>query len=97
MPRGADGSTSQPVRRSPSSVRQLSPSNASPTSAGVTRGRRFFDPLLDWVDQCVREAFLRPEHRALLQVAADPAGLLDALAQYRPPAETQKWIAEGDR
>src|SRR5262249_12501797 len=54
---------------------------------GLLNVAGFFDPLLAWVDQCVREGFLRPEHRALLQVSADPAGLLEMLARYRAPAE----------
>jgi uncharacterized protein (TIGR00730 family) len=57
----------------------------------------FFGPLLTWVDQCVREGFIRPEHRALLQVASEPEELLEMLSRYRAPAETPKWIGEGDR
>jgi uncharacterized protein (TIGR00730 family) len=57
----------------------------------------FFDPLLAWVDHCVGEGFIRPEHRALLQVASEPAGLLEMLARYRAAPETPKWIGESDR
>jgi hypothetical protein len=64
---------------------------------GLLNVAGFFDPLLAWVDHCVREAFLRPEHRALLQVSADSEELLEMLARYRAAAETPKWIAEGDR
>ena len=64
---------------------------------GLLNVAGFFDPLLAWLDHCVREAFIRPEHRALLQVSADPEELLDMLARYRALAETPKWIEEEDR
>src|SRR5207302_4926260 len=43
---------------------------------GLLNTAGFFDPLLAWVDRCVAEGFLRPEHRALLRVAGDPEELL---------------------
>jgi uncharacterized protein (TIGR00730 family) len=64
---------------------------------GLLNVAGFFDPLLAWVGHCVREGFLRPEHRDLLQVSGDAEGLLEMLSRYRPPAETPKWIGEGDR
>jgi uncharacterized protein (TIGR00730 family) len=64
---------------------------------GLLNVAGFFDPLVGWVDHCVREGFVRPEHRALLQLTADPKELLELLAQYRAPRETPKWIVEGDR
>jgi uncharacterized protein (TIGR00730 family) len=39
----------------------------------------FFEPLLALADHLVEEGFVRPEHRALLLVARDPAALLDRL------------------
>jgi uncharacterized protein (TIGR00730 family) len=39
----------------------------------------FFDPLLAWIDRAVAEGFLRPEHRGLLQVAGEEAGLVRRL------------------
>jgi uncharacterized protein (TIGR00730 family) len=44
----------------------------------------FFQPLAAFVDHVVREQFLRPEHRAILQVAESPAALLDRLAAWDP-------------
>jgi uncharacterized protein (TIGR00730 family) len=64
---------------------------------GLLNVAGFFDPLLAWVDGCVREGFLRPQHRALLQVSSGPEELLDMLARYRAAPETPKWIGEGDR
>jgi uncharacterized protein (TIGR00730 family) len=64
---------------------------------GLLNVARFFDPLLAWVDHCVREGFIRAEHRSLLQVAGESGELLEMLARYRAAAATPKWIGEGDR
>jgi uncharacterized protein (TIGR00730 family) len=64
---------------------------------GLLNVAGFFDPLVGWVDHCVGEGFVRPEHRALLQLAADPENLLDLLMRSRPPTQTPKWIVEEDR
>src|SRR5438876_9174012 len=57
---------------------------------GLLNVAGFFDPLLAWADRCVAEGFLRPEHRAQLQVAAGPEELLEMLSRYRAAAETPK-------
>jgi uncharacterized protein (TIGR00730 family) len=43
---------------------------------GLLNVAGFFDPLLAWADLMVREGFVRPENRNLLQVSADPEALL---------------------
>ncbi|HNX86413.1 MAG TPA: TIGR00730 family Rossman fold protein [Bacteroidales bacterium] len=58
---------------------------------GLLNLRGFFDPLLALLDHAVDERFLRPEHRAILQVAEDPAQLLDQLDAFRPVV-AEKWI-----
>lgn len=45
----------------------------------------FFDRLLAFADQLVTEGFLRPDHRAMVRVAADPKVLIDEFARYTPP------------
>jgi uncharacterized protein (TIGR00730 family) len=50
----------------------------------------FFQPLVSFVDHLVAEQFLKPEHRAILQVADSPATLLDLLAAWEPSPEL-KW------
>ena len=45
----------------------------------------FFDPLLAYVDHCVAEGFVRPQHRKLILADSDPAHLLDRLATHQPP------------
>jgi uncharacterized protein (TIGR00730 family) len=51
----------------------------------------FFDALLQYLDQAVREEFLRPAHRAVVLAHHEPAGLLDALESVEIP-ELGKWI-----
>lgn len=50
----------------------------------------FFRPLRDFVDHLVTEGFLRPQHRDMVFIDAEPAVLLDAFAAYRPPV-VPKW------
>jgi uncharacterized protein (TIGR00730 family) len=64
---------------------------------GLLNTAGFFDPLLAWLDGTVREGFVRPQHRGLLQEAADPDTLLDRLLAHRPPADLPKWIGGPDR
>lgn len=61
---------------------------------GVLDVSGYFAPLLAMADHAVKEGFMRPEYRAMLQVARDPAELLDKLAAYRPPEH--KWAAPRD-
>ena len=49
------------------------------------------------VDHCVREGFIRPEHRDLLRISSDFEELLEMLLRYNPPPEAPKWIDAGDR
>lgn len=50
----------------------------------------YFDGLLQWLDNAVREGFLRPENRAMLLADDDPAALLAKSRRYRPPT-VEKW------
>ena len=52
----------------------------------------YFAPLLHLLDHAVQERFMRPEHRALVSVAADAAELLDSMASHPSAASPQKWI-----
>ena len=55
----------------------------------------FYSPLLELFDRAVGEGFIRPEHRGLVLAASDPAGALDVLAAWEPPAPTRKWVDDG--
>ena len=48
---------------------------------GVLNVRGFYDPLLALFDSAVRSGFIRDANRHIVTAAADPAELLDRLAQ----------------
>jgi uncharacterized protein (TIGR00730 family) len=52
---------------------------------GLLNVGSFFDPLIRYIDHCVAEGFIRPQHRELFLVDDDPAQLLDRLAAHQPP------------
>jgi predicted Rossmann-fold nucleotide-binding protein len=56
----------------------------------------FFDPLLAWVDQAVKEGFVRPQHRQLFIVSDDPSILLEKLVFHEPPQGFVKLAGEVD-
>ena len=51
----------------------------------------YYAPLVAFLEHAVAARFLRPVHRAMLTVTADPQALLDHLAAYSPPV-VAKWI-----
>ncbi|MEC3979733.1 TIGR00730 family Rossman fold protein [Amycolatopsis sp. H20-H5] len=51
----------------------------------------YYGPLLKFADHMVGEGFLKPEHRDLVTIDADPAALLDGFAMYVSPV-TPKWV-----
>ena len=59
-------------------------------ACGVLNVRGYYDHLAAFLDHAVTQGFLRPQHRAVLSVASEPAELLDRLAAYAPPTVT-KW------
>jgi uncharacterized protein (TIGR00730 family) len=58
---------------------------------GVLDAGGFYGNLLGLLDHMVREGFLRPQHREVMLADAEPAGLLDRMAAWTPPA-VHKWI-----
>jgi hypothetical protein len=59
---------------------------------GLLEVNGFFRPLLHFLDSLVASGFLRPEHRAMLQVENDAAPLLDRMTAYRP-VWVPKWLS----
>jgi len=51
---------------------------------GLLNVRGYYDPLLALLDRAVEQGFLRREHRGLLAVDTDPAGLLEQLGNRLP-------------
>jgi uncharacterized protein (TIGR00730 family) len=58
---------------------------------GVLNVNGYYDGLVAFLDHAVGSGFLRPQHRAGLVVAEDPAELLDRLAAFEPP-RVGKWV-----
>jgi len=50
-----------------------------PKPVGLLNCEGYFDHLIAFLDHAVREQFLRPQHRDLLQADPDPAALLTSL------------------
>ena len=61
---------------------------------GVLNVRGYYDHLAAFLDHAVDEGFLRPQHRAVLTVASEPASLLDQMGAYEPPT-VGKWTELG--
>jgi uncharacterized protein (TIGR00730 family) len=51
----------------------------------------YYDALLGFLDEAVREGFLREEHRSLLLTGSEPSALLDAMNDWRTPI-TRHWL-----
>jgi uncharacterized protein (TIGR00730 family) len=60
-------------------------------ACGVLNVHGYYDHLAALLDHAVTEGFLRPQHRAVLSVASEPAELLDRLAAFDPPT-VGKWL-----
>ncbi|WP_437661682.1 TIGR00730 family Rossman fold protein [Sorangium sp. So ce1182] len=63
---------------------------------GLLDVQGYYRPLIVFLDHVVSEQFMKPGHRAMLQVADDPSALLEHLAAWRPSAE-YKWMMPGER
>jgi len=63
---------------------------------GVLDVAGFFAPLRAQMDAMTSAGFLRPEHRDMVVMDADPAALLDRLADWTPP-QVQKWLGAAQR
>lgn len=50
----------------------------------------FWAQLLGFLDRCVDDGFVRPEHRAIVLADSDAAALIALLEQWQPPT-TAKW------
>lgn len=54
-------------------------------SIGLLNVGGFFDPLIQHIDHCVEEGFIRPHHRDLFLADDEPARLIDRLQTHQPP------------
>lgn len=51
----------------------------------------YYSPLMQFLDHAVAAGFVRPQHRGVAMVDADPRSLLTRFASYTPPL-VEKWI-----
>lgn len=58
---------------------------------GLLNVAGYYDGLLAFFDHARNEQFIRPQHRAMVLVDADPDRLLDRMAAFAPPP-LEKWI-----
>lgn len=63
---------------------------------GFLNVNRYFDKLLEFLDHCVEENFIRAEHRAMLLLEEDPEILLKAITTAKP-VQVDKWIRADSR
>jgi uncharacterized protein (TIGR00730 family) len=64
---------------------------------GLLNVEGFFNSLLTWLDQAVREGFLRASHRNMLIVGEEAEELLDRLMVAKAAEVEPKWIEDKDR
>lgn len=58
---------------------------------GILNINGFYNKLLDYLDHAVEEKFIRPQHRQMIIIETDIAGMLEKFQSYKPPG-TQKWV-----
>jgi uncharacterized protein (TIGR00730 family) len=64
-------------------------------NTGLLDTAGYFDPLVRTIDHGIREGFIRGEHRELFVVEAEPAALLDRLAEHRLP-RVKRWLGPAE-
>jgi hypothetical protein len=70
--------------------------NSPAKPCGILDVAGFFAPLRALLDTAVAAGFVRPAHREMVLVDADPAALLDRLAAWTP-VTVSKWLDPADR
>ncbi len=53
---------------------------------GILNVAGYYTPFLEFLDHALAQGFVRPQHRAMVHVAEDPAALLEAMEHAPPPA-----------
>ena len=57
---------------------------------GLLNVEGYYDSLLTFLDHAVAEGFVQATHRRILSVNADPARLLEQLANYQPASDRER-------
>jgi len=55
----------------------------------------YYDALIAFLDHVAAEQFVKPQHRAMLQVDGNPDVLLERLLAYQPPA-VRHWVSKDE-
>jgi hypothetical protein len=56
---------------------------------------RYFEKLLDFLDQAVTEKFIQPEHRSMIMVDVNSDALLRKFEDYQPPSvDMARWALD---
>jgi hypothetical protein len=63
---------------------------------GVLNVAGYYDGLLRWLSHATNEGFVRRDNLGLLIFGDTAAGLLDALAAWRPPPGPRPWLAASE-
>ncbi len=58
---------------------------------GLLNVAGYYDALISFLDHVAAEQFVKPHHRAMLMVEADPQLLLDRYVNYQPPP-VKHWV-----
>lgn len=62
---------------------------------GLLNVAGYYDALAGFLDHAAAEEFVRPAHRAMLMIEAEPGRLLDRFETYQPPV-VAKWVERDD-
>jgi len=66
-----------------------------PKPCGLLNVRHYYDKLMGFLDQTVKEKFVELEHRSMILIDEDPEGLLQKFETYRPPTvDKAKWVLQ---
>lgn len=63
---------------------------------GLLNVNGYYDLLLAVIEQARQQGFIYDEHRALFDVEAQPAKLLDALQNHIPPSGLERWLTRNN-
>ena len=58
---------------------------------GLLNVKGYYNGLLEFLDNAVKEHFVKPEHRAIFQVSAEPETLLEMLGNFNMN-NVEKWL-----
>jgi hypothetical protein len=59
---------------------------------GILNVQGYYDPILSMLDLAIEKGFIYPEHRGLYRASADPLELLQALDDFTPPENMNRWL-----